>query len=491
MLHTPDPSLPLPQRLTRIVRAGLLIILAALPFHAVIVTVLSRALGWSTSDWVSPWVQLLQAWKEIALVVLAILIAIRSILQRKLPFRPLPIDLFVVALLVLCLITLPVSTGWYTSWLWGLRTDFAFVLPWLLARSVPWNVKQLRTLFLVLGGSAVLSLLLALAHGLLPEDILVQLGYSPYVSSWVPGKPLPLFHALGETTRRWMGPMSGPNQFAAALLLLIGLAIGVLLAKRLAEARAHAASLRFPSWIIVIGGTVALILTMSRGAMLGGLAMLVVLALGALPTLQKRLAAAAVLVLLACGSIGAYALLDPTGFQTRIVRAGSSDDHVTKFVRGLGVIADHPAGIGLGQAGPVSVRFRAVEIGGDGGLVSESWYLQIGQELGIAGLALMLAYLVALLIQCVRLGRAARDPELRALAWGAGLGAVGVMVQAVFLHTFADNMPVTLTLWTLFGIIAERTATYVAPTSTLKSKALHALTEARARPDEPLADRAR
>lgn len=467
---------PLPQLLTRWVRGGLIALVALLPFHAFAITAVSRALGLSTDDWLSPWVTALQAWKELLLVVLLVLVVWRSLLERRFPFRVLAIDLFVVGLLLLALLHLPLRTGWYTSWVLGLRTDLEFLLPWYLARSVPWNVKDLRTLLRTVAISAVAVLLLGVAHGLLPERLLTQLGYSPYVSSWVPGKPLPLFHALGDgTIRRWMSTFAGPNQYAAELLLLLGIALGVLLARRAAGVRDAGRSLGFPAWLVLAGVLPSLLLAGSRGAMLGALVVAGALCLTALQTLRARVLAVATLILVACSGIGVYAALAPASFNAQVVRLGSSDDHVTKFLKGVQVIADHPAGLGLGQAGPVSARLQRVEIGGSGGLVSESWYLQVGEELGVAGLALIVAYYLALLLLCINLGRAARDLEVRALAWGTALGALGLFTQATFLHTFADNAPVTLTLWVLFGIIAERTATFVAPTSTLKSKAFHAL----------------
>lgn len=459
------------------IRWGILGLLALLPFHAFAVTAIGRFAGLSTADSVHPAFTLLQGWKEVLLVALCLFALARSIALRSTQLRFLAVDGIILGIAVLSLLHLPVATGWYSSWLLGLRTNAEFLLPFYLARSVPWNSAERAQLLRVLAASGILALALGLLHAVLPENWLISLGYSPYVSSFVPGKPIPLFHGVGEDlTRRWMSTFSGPNQYAAYLLLLLGLGIGA----RRAASRSETA--RQPwvlgQWWALAAIVGSLVCTGSRSGLLGAAAVVGVTVLLTLKTSMQRVLVIGGVVLLGTVGLGGYAWLAPASFEAHVIRAGSTSDHAVKFLEGLAVVREHPAGLGLGQAGPVSTWTRRFEIGGDGGLVSESWYLQIAQELGVVGFLLYTGLLIGLILQALRMFRVARDPDLQALALGVGLGMLGTATQALVLHTFADNAPLTLTLFTLSGIIAERTATYVAPTSTLKTKAHHALVRA-------------
>jgi hypothetical protein len=91
-------------------------------------------------------------------------------------------------------------------------------------------------------------------------------------------------------------------------------------------------------------------------------------------------------------------------------------------------------GSGLGTAGPAVLKYGNGEI-------SESWYLQLALELGIVGLALWLVFIGFLI------NRLWRSEQI-----GLMLGLVGVSLAAIFLHTWADNPAIAITLFMLIGI---------------------------------------
>jgi O-antigen ligase len=95
-------------------------------------------------------------------------------------------------------------------------------------------------------------------------------------------------------------------------------------------------------------------------------------------------------------------------------------------------------GSGLGTAGPLVIKYND-------GIVSESWYLQILLETGIIGTALWLVLIIIMLVNLM----------FKSNGYLA-LGIVGVSVSAIFLHTFADNVPLTFTLFVLAGLLLSK-----------------------------------
>lgn len=91
-------------------------------------------------------------------------------------------------------------------------------------------------------------------------------------------------------------------------------------------------------------------------------------------------------------------------------------------------------GKGLGTSGPIAFKY--------GGIISESWYLQIILEIGILGLLLWLASSFFILKQLF-----ARK-EL-----GLFFGFIAVLITALFLHTFADNLVLSYSLFMIIGAV--------------------------------------
>ena len=91
-------------------------------------------------------------------------------------------------------------------------------------------------------------------------------------------------------------------------------------------------------------------------------------------------------------------------------------------------------GSGLGSAGPAAIKY------GDG-LVSESWYLQILLEIGIIGLSLWLWFIVDI---SVKLWRRRQQ--------GLLMGLLSVSIAAIFLHTWADNPAIAITIFALTSL---------------------------------------
>lgn len=90
-------------------------------------------------------------------------------------------------------------------------------------------------------------------------------------------------------------------------------------------------------------------------------------------------------------------------------------------------------GNGLGSHGPLAIKYSD-------GLVSESWYLQLLLEIGILGLFLWSLFICFILYYLLKIGK--KD---------LALALISVLVMAVFLHPFADNPAMAMTLFILIG----------------------------------------
>jgi O-antigen ligase len=111
--------------------------------------------------------------------------------------------------------------------------------------------------------------------------------------------------------------------------------------------------------------------------------------------------------------------------------------------KAIATIASEPWGHGLGTAGPAS--FRAAQP-----FITESWYLQIGLELGVLGVGLFLAFFVTNGFMLARL----TSPLSLALA----SSIVGLLVTNLFLHAWADST-LGIMLFVLMGLLANERPT--------------------------------
>jgi hypothetical protein len=128
----------------------------------------------------------------------------------------------------------------------------------------------------------------------------------------------------------------------------------------------------------------------------------------------------------------------------------SIKSHLTNLRDGLETVVRHPQGYGLGNAGAVASRTDTELKAG------ESNYTELGVEVGIAGLALFVAWNLALLVALVRAAHAG-DPARRWAA--AALAASLATVLALGIQTDAFGVPwLAYCVWWLGGALAAPTA---------------------------------
>ncbi len=492
--------------MVRSIRQSLtLFLLAALPFHAFFVTFWTNILvGPGHSPLFS-----LAIWKEVVLMVILILCIVEVLWvneQRVTENQKLRLDLLdllIVALLGLSLFTTTLHSSLFTlHFALGFKYDFLPLIAFLILRRVSWNAAWKRTVLLTLLLVSVSVAVIGLITLPLPSGVFTMLGYSPAHSTYIPSGPLAEFQLLSDTgLRRIQSTFAGPNQFG--IYLLLPWSIGVLAAlgafRSPLIARGSADRLRHllphvaqSSVLFAIGIAGTLLFTYSRSAWLGAIVILLVAL-----WLFKRSAEYGVgpkqapkppprdesshlvaLLLAACAlaSLVIYAPVLPLRSTTLA--------HLTRPVEAIRIILQEPYGRGLGSAGPAQHRVSDVclhyPLGADtqwaklrpdlcifrGGyqvqprnrdcrcpVIPESWYLQIGVELGVLGLLL---YVILIILTLKKLSFHVPRSTFHSLST---LFFLGVVVAGLFLHSFEDSA-VAYTAWVLAAVALPKRAKF-------------------------------
>ncbi|OGJ69929.1 hypothetical protein A3H90_00895 [Candidatus Peribacteria bacterium RIFCSPLOWO2_02_FULL_55_36] len=459
-------------------REGLvLILITLLPFHAFLVTVVTR---WIAGPGNAPfwWLAL---WKEFLLVFI-LLIVVSELVRRKyqyinilvFPFDVL--DWVIVGLLALgigiSIVHSPVfaeaTAGKQFSILpfaLGAKYTLFPLLLFLIFRRVPWSeyFLLLTSYFLLLTGAVVA------AYGIftlfLPESFFIWLGYSDLHSLYFPEGPLAAFQQIGGTgIRRIQSTFSGPNQLGMWLLVPWSVLV-VFLLRELERIRSKEFLLLISYFLLLL---LSLSFTFSRAAWMGAAVIVFVLLTTHYKLLTRwKLLGYWVTGLLCVGLIGVIA------FPEIFLREVSTSGHWRRPVEAIRVIAAHPFGLGLGSAGPAQNRLSdscvflaegadtswaknhpnlcvfsgAVQVQPTGRVcrcpfLPENWYLQVGVELGVIGLVLYLL-LVGVTSYWLLVTRPLSP-------WF--LVFVGISTAALFLHTWEDSA-VSYTMWILLASI--------------------------------------
>lgn len=462
------------QRLREVLTLALL---ALLPFHAFMVTVATKVL---LGPGHAP-MPLLAVWKELLLAVVLFIAFVEIVRQvvsgqwgvvRLDVVDGLIIILIGIALLLTAYFPLPTS-----HFLLGFKYDFLPLAAFMILRRVRWSesfVRQASLALLIVGA-------LIGAYGILtfvlPMSFFVRLGYSAAHSLYLPDAPLAAFQQIGGTAiRRIQSTMSGPNQLGLWLVIPWSICMTSIMEKRRWTNIYHLTS------GILIG--LALFLTFSRAAWIAAFVALVLILWHSVGR-RMFIKIAAGLGIAGAALLIALSLIAPSVF----FRIGSNRGHLERPRAALRMMSDHPFGLGLSAAGPASNRTHEpcvfLEAGDDPSwaksnpglcvfvgasqvqpfdsaqgkpspvcdcpVLPENWYLQIGIELGIVGMALFIALTILVIQKLWKDGRwkmvDGSSSNIHHLTSSIAI-FLGLSVAALFLHAWEDAA-VALTAWML------------------------------------------
>lgn len=331
------------------------------------------------------------------------------------------------------------------------------IIGWSAALLTPelLSVRKLVRAILVI---STVVCLLGLLQYVLPKDLMTHFGYS--VERGV--KPA-FFIDDKPDLPRIMSTLRDPNSLAAFLVIPITLIWAYVLTNKVKE--------RFTLLFGLLGvHLLALFLTFSRGGWAGTFVSVVAATMyikrDLLLAWTKRfgwaMAVAAVMLV-----AGGYMLRDQYFVQhvifhsdeNTVAEMDSNDLHVSFARQGLEGIADQPLGHGPGTAGIVSIQKP------DGGLLTENYFIQIGYEVGLLGLALFLAIWGGLVKHLLQI----REVLLANVL----VACVGGFVLMGMISHIWTNEAVALLWWLPVGVVIGLPAPQLAPASKVSAKPKH------------------
>jgi len=443
------------------------------------------------------------AWKEIFIVIF-FLAAVFKIWKNRKTFRADFLDFSIFVFVFWSLLTGILWTGDATGHffpqnipqiVFGVKYGLLFLIAFFAFRHLNFSEKQKSKLFKIAILSAAIAIFFGVAQKtLLPENFLTKFHYSAeYGKTEVGDGALSYCHKIEKKISqnefcRVQSTFSGPNQFAAFLLIFLPMFFyGVLRAKKVLPAALFL--------MLFLAGGFDLIFAFSRSAWIG--AMFAAAAFFVISAKSPR--AAFFHFLLFCGGVaalffpvfflekwdelkifaifaaGIFAaillfsdffaarknLFSPilgaifpavlgvlilaraffdTFFWNILFRPSSTNGHFERMADAISAIFQNPFGLGLGDAGPASARFAAA---GQTGFLPESWFLQVGLESGFLGLFLFVAILFLTGQKLFSSKNEFAAPLFLAL--------VGLSGMALFLHSF-ESAAVAFSFWGLAGL---------------------------------------
>lgn len=298
-----------------------------------------------------------------------------------------------------------------------------FVLGVLLYFSVVNTVltrRQMRLILRALLICGALAALTAIVLVALPDSLalsfLVALGRIGYPTS---GRVLRYIEdGPGTGLERAIGLSVDPNSFAGMLALVTALALALFFARRPLLPRSILGT--------VVGVlTLALLLTFSRGALLGLIAAALYLATLRYRRLWWVMIGAAVIggaLLSALGLAGDIISRLSAGVQ---LQDQAQQMRLAEYQNAIAIIARYPVfGIGFGQTPDIDLTAGVSSI-----------YLAIAQRMGLVGLAAFLSLVAAWFTITLRAGRSLDDERADWLL-GAQAGLVAALVVGIADHYF-------------------------------------------------------
>jgi hypothetical protein len=395
------------------------IILALLPFHAFLTIWLSSLVGHYT---------LLRLWKEFLLV--PIVLGSLYILWKDPSLRRRFFGQWLVRLILIYCLLLVVSAAiarlnhaasakamWY-----GLLVDLRFLAFFLavlvIASGSDW--LGLRWRKILLGPAIIVTAFAILQYLVLPYDFLRHFGYGD--------STIRPYEAISHTTAhlRVASTTRGANSLGGYMIIPLTFLAAVFFKEK---------TQRLNKSLLAGGFLLALIFSFSRSGWIGALAgALAAVGLSRKTEKSKKAIKLVLLVGLITVITVAIAMRNNTNFQdiflhtdhTSKIVTSSNSGHTTAAKLAIKDIARHPLGGGVGSAGPQSVY------NDHPARIAENYFLQIGQEAGMLGVALFVTI-------CVLAGKMLYERRADPLALVVFASLVGLSLVNLLSHAWADD----------------------------------------------------
>lgn len=421
-----------------------------LPFHSLLVAMLFGGLGLAVGT-----VRALAAWKEIAVVVLILVIMMRAVTGRGPRTAISWVDIAVGSLVTIALVFLIAGQSVFRielpkgTALYGVRDIAFFLLLYFVGRASPEIVddpQTMRRLYIIV----LLTSAIAIVEWLLvTPDMLVLLGVASYFQDFLNVSAFTAGNEFGLPTNYWTHIGNIEMQRAGSVYLSSqGFAMPFIILLPVATAWVFGASKRITlsmkiEYAIIWLGLLLSITRMTIVVCLIQLVMVVIM-------LRKPEWAVAgffvaglaiVTAMLAVPGIAGF-IWDTLTWQT-----GSSASHSKDFGKGLTAFYDHPFGSGLGTTDQSAVRFGLEPLTADNG------YFKYAVELGIEGLIAHLAIFLGILVKSFKVARNGSTLNRRLMGTIVLFTTIGIMLNAMTGVVFNALVVAYLYFWFAGAIV--------------------------------------
>jgi putative inorganic carbon (HCO3(-)) transporter len=249
---------------------------------------------------------------------------------------------------------------------------------------------------------------------------------------------------------RATGTIGDPNELAAALIVGLALAAGLVLS------RGRPLLLRMAALVVVPICLAGVFMSLSRG---GLIALSALLLAGPFLAGRWRAAMMCLLVLVAASGFLYFTQVASLPARERVTNAGEGSGRTDLWTIGLRMVRAHPLeGVGVGNFPVVSADYvlqpglikRSELIFSTAPKVTHNTYLEILAEMGFPGLALFLGIVGTSLFCALRAARlwARRGAVgMEALARSVLLGLIGLLVADFFISEMYGKL-----LWTMLAL---------------------------------------
>ena len=322
------------------------ILLALLPWHAFFITYLHSLFEFSF---------IFSIWKEIIIILLGFIFVFKWFNSRSFPIVFHKFDLVFIAFFLFAILTGFFITKDISQILWGLKYDYLFIILFYLIRGMNFSSQQKLQLVKIFFITAGLSLLLSLSfHFFLPENIYSFFGYSTQVSSYYPGNALPMYHLLGNSDIiRLSGTFSSPNHLAFYLMIILCF-LPVFYKEIFGKPNNWLLKTSFVALLLL--SICAVIITFTRSVYLALACLGLIVIIG---NLKKYIVHFFIVLILIF--VFVFGLIVHPQFQEVFLRKASSTLHLEKTATSVHQVIEHPFGVGIGRAGPASLRFEELQ----------------------------------------------------------------------------------------------------------------------------------
>lgn len=401
-------------------------ILAIMPFHALFSVWLGLVFGAMAS---------VQAWKEVVILIIAIVIFVTAVTKKHWPVPNQTVNLVVYLIIGLAIVISLVFKTNLKLFLFGYKTDLEPLVVFLIGQIVGSFFSQKKIIGLVIVPAAIVVVFGLVQAYFLPVSWLTHLGYSGSTIA-----PVQLVDPSLKTIRVFSS-LGGPNQLGNYLVLPLMLELALLIKQKK------------PLWLVLLALTSwVLFLSYSRsGWLAAGLGIIVMMYLASTQSLRKVLLVGASLMIILLSLLTVKLYHDPPGGRLQYYlfhRAARVNNTVTveqarqsSLTNALDKVKTNPFGSGLGTAGPASFRSQHP-------IITENWYLQIAIEISLIGLGL---YLIFFFLNGMFLWQQVKI-QFNPLAAGLLASLIGLSFSNLFLHTWTDST-LALIFFSLLGIV--------------------------------------